>query len=83
MAYGFQCGVLADLAAFSAASRGMSWPVASTQWIFAYLPAHHLHRATCLSAAPCIVFLRPTQRSICPAPEASCPWGGYQPQFFR
>ena len=24
---------------------------------FAYLPAHHVHRATCLSAAPCIVFL--------------------------
>jgi len=24
---------------------------------FAYLPAHHVHRATCLSAAPCLVFL--------------------------
>jgi len=24
---------------------------------FAYLPAHHVHRATCLSAAPGIVFL--------------------------
>ena len=24
---------------------------------FAYLPSHHVHRATCLSSAPCIVFL--------------------------
>lgn len=24
---------------------------------FAYLPAHHVHRATCLSSVPCIVFL--------------------------
>jgi quercetin dioxygenase-like cupin family protein len=24
---------------------------------FAYLPAHHVHRATCLGSAPCIVFL--------------------------
>jgi hypothetical protein len=24
---------------------------------FAYLPARHVHRATCLSAAPCLVFL--------------------------
>lgn len=24
---------------------------------FAYLPAHHVHRATCLSSAPCVVFL--------------------------
>ena len=24
---------------------------------FAYLPPHHVHRATCLGAAPCIVFL--------------------------
>jgi quercetin dioxygenase-like cupin family protein len=24
---------------------------------FAFMPPHHVHRATCLSAAPCIVFL--------------------------
>jgi quercetin dioxygenase-like cupin family protein len=24
---------------------------------FVYLPAHHVHRATCLGSAPCIVFL--------------------------
>ena len=24
---------------------------------FVYLPAHHVHRATCKSSAPCLVFL--------------------------
>jgi quercetin dioxygenase-like cupin family protein len=32
-------------------------PLVARRGDFAYLPSHHVHRATCLGAAPCLVFL--------------------------
>ena len=32
-------------------------PLVARHGDFAYLPSHHVHRATCLGAAPCLVFL--------------------------
>jgi len=32
-------------------------PVVARRGDFAYLPSRHVHRATCLGAAPCLVFL--------------------------